>query len=346
MAANGRCYEGFAVGDEAPVRFGLSYFGNRYPHHAREDLRAMAELGASFVVHVMSEADLRWNPDTMTELVRIGGELDLQPWLTPWGVGGLFGGETASYAVGEHPEACQRDNEGRHLPALCPRQPLFRGLMEAWLDAAAAAGAEIVQSDELHLALPHRQGAETWACRCDACQDEFKARYGEAMPQTVTPRVAAYLDDLLSETLAWIVAAAEVRGLGSSIVFLPEEGYDPARWRALAGLPGVRYVGCTPFWLYQGVAPDKVDAYASLWAERIAAATLGTDAEPLGWVQAFRVPAGREAEIERVTAILVDSGVRTIAWWSYLACVAMSGLAGDDPEATWDAVVRAIKRLG
>ena len=88
-----------------PNRLGVSYFGNRYPHHARQDLQTMASMRSTFVVHVMSEADLRWNPGTMAELVKIGNEYALQPWLTPWAVGGVFGGESASYAVGEHPEA-------------------------------------------------------------------------------------------------------------------------------------------------------------------------------------------------------------------------------------------------
>ena len=86
----------------------------------------MASMRSTFVVHVMSEADLRWNPGTMAELVKIGNEYALHPWLTPWAVGGVFGGESASYAVGEHPEACQRSSDGRHLPALCPRQSVFR----------------------------------------------------------------------------------------------------------------------------------------------------------------------------------------------------------------------------
>src|SRR5688572_23805874 len=179
VAASGPCCEGFPVTDAIRTRLGVSYFGNRYPHHAREDLQAMASMGASYVVHVMSEADLRWNPGTMADLVKIGHEYSLQPWLTPWAVGGVFGGESASYAVGEHPEACQRGSDGRHLPALCPRQPVFRSLMESWLDLAAAAGAEVVQWDEPHLSLPYRRGAEPWACRCDACQEAFRNQFGK-----------------------------------------------------------------------------------------------------------------------------------------------------------------------
>jgi hypothetical protein len=305
----------------------------------------MASIGTNFVVHVMSEADLRWNPVTMAELVQIGLKVGLQPWLTPWALGGVFGGESASYAVGEHPDACQRGSEGRHLPALCPRQPVFRSLIETWIDAAEAAGAQVVQWDELHLALPYRGQATPWACRCNACQEAFQDRFGKPMPETVTPDVEAFLDDLISDTLAWMVKAAYARGLESSIVLLADENYDPALWRAAASQPGVRYFGTTAFWLFYGVPADEMEMYLSLWAGRVLEATTGTDAEPMGWVQAFGVPAGRESEVERAIGILRDAGVTTIAVWSYLACVAMSGLASDDPAAVWVAVERGFARV-
>ena len=344
-AANGPCCEDLPVPDATRSRLGVSYFGNRYPHHARDDLRAIASTGASFVVHVMSEADLRWNPGTIADLVSIGNDYGLQPWLIPWAVGGIFGGESASYAVGEHPDACQRGSDGHHLPALCPRQPVFRSLIDAWLDAATAAGAEVVQWDELHLALPYRVGATPWACRCDACQEAFRHRFGKAMPESVTPDVEAFLDDLIANTLAWMVETARARGLHSSIVLLANESYDPARWRSAASLPGVRYFGTTAFWLFYGVPADELETYLSLWAGRILEATTGTDAEPMGWVQAFDVPAGRESEVERAIRILRDAGVTTSAVWSYLACVAMSGLAPEDPAAVWAAVERGFARV-
>lgn len=331
---------------EAPrTTLGLSYFGNRYLDHANVDLRAMAEMGADFVVHVMSEADLRWNPGTMTELAALTREAGMRAWMTPWGLGGVFGGESASYVVGEHPEACQRDSDGRHLPALCPRQPVFRELIEQWLDAAAAAGVEIVQWDELHLELPYRGATERWACRCDACQEAFQERFDAPMPGTATPEVVRLLDDLMHDTLAWMVASASERGMGSAIVLLANDDYDAGLWRAAASLPGVRAFGTTAFWYFYGISEPEMPAYLSTWAERTVQATVGTGAEPMGWVQAFKVPAGREAEIEAAVETLIRSGVTTIAAWSYLACAAMSGLAPDNPDATWDAVNRAFAQV-
>jgi len=165
------------------------------------------------------------------------------------------------------------------------------------------------------------------------------------MPESATPDVELFLDELVFDTLAWMVGAARERGLQSSIVLLANESYDPVLWRAAASLPGVRYFGTTTFWLFYGIEPMEMETYLSLWAGRILEATAGTDAEPLGWVQAFGVPAGREPEVERAVEILRDEEVSTIAVWSYLACVAMSGLAPDDPAAVWAAVERGFAKI-
>lgn len=329
-------------GKGAP-RFGVSYFGNRYLHHARADMQAIAEAGASFVVLVMSESDLRWNPGTMGDLVQAAREAGLEPWLTAWAIGGVFGGETASYGVSEHPEACQRDSDGAHLPALCPRQPAFRALMESWLDVAAECGVPIVQWDEPQLARPFRAGATGYACRCDLCQAAFAEQYGGPMPEVSTPEVERQQDDLLAELTAWLVAGARRRGLESAVVVLPDENYDPERARAAAGLPGVRYFGTTPFWIRHEVPPADISDYLGAWAAKMVAATTGTAAAPFAWIQAFDVPAGREPEIELAVKTLLDGGVETISVWSYLACSAMSGLACEDPAAAWAATVRSFQ---
>jgi hypothetical protein len=84
--------------------------------------------------------------------------------------------------------------------------------------------------------------------------------------------------------------------------------------------------------------------YVRLWANRIRLATQASTAQSVGWVQAFGVPAGRENEIGTAVDLMVETGLDTVAVWSYLACVAMSGLAAADPNATWRAVTRSFAR--
>lgn len=323
--------------------FGVSYFGNRFPQHARQDMRAMKQAGADFVVLVMSESDLRWNPGTMTDLVAIARETGLEPWLTAWAIGGVFGGETASYAIGDHPNACQRDNQGRHVPALCPRQETFRDVMAAWLDVAVATGVGIVQWDEPQLGLPFRAGATRYACCCDVCVAAFRERFGTPFPEVATAEVEVFNDDLLAELIDWLAAAARKRGLESAVVLLPDENYEPARARQAAHLPGVRYFGTTPFVLRNGVASGEIDSYLAGWSELMLQATEGGAARPFAWVQAFDVPAGREGEITQAIQSLVAHGVSTVSVWSYRGCEAMSGLACEDPAAAWHATVGAFQ---
>ena len=116
--------------------------------------------------------------------------------------------------------------------------------------------------------------------------------------------------------------------------------YVPRMLSSGVRTPRVRYFGTTAFWLFYEIPASRMETYLSLWAKRILEATAGTEAEPMGWVQAFGIPAGREPEVEHAIEILCNAGVTTIAVWSYLACVAMSGLAPADPAAVWAAVER------
>lgn len=328
--------------DRTTPRLAVSYFGNRYPQHARDDMAALAAAGIDDVVLVMSESDLRWNPGTMQELVGIAREAGLEPWLTAWAIGGVFGGETASYAVGEYPEACQRDSTGRHVPALCPRQEPFRQLMRSWLDVAVAARVRTVQWDEPQLARPFKAGAAPYGCCCVACQAAFLEQYGSELPQVATEESERFFADLLTEVVTWLVQEARQRGLDSAVVLLPDENYDAAHAAAMAALPGVSYFGSTPFTLRNGIAAGDIPAYLRGWADQGNAATAGTPARSYAWVQAFDVAAGHESEITLAITSLADAQVGLIAVWSYRACEAMSGLACADPETAWNAVLAGL----
>lgn len=335
------------AGEIGGVGLGVAYFGNRHPHHARADLAEIAEMGADFAVHTLSEADLRWNPGTMRTLVETGRALDLASWVVPWGVGGVFGGESPSYAVMEHPEACQRDRHGAHLPALCPRRPSFRDVMTDWLDCAAATGAVGCTWDEPHLALlPNPTAEGRWACRCAVCRSAFADRHERPMPAAWDEEVAAFQHDLLLETVRWLVRNADERGLRSSIILLPDERNGSRGWAELARLPGVQSLGLTPYWFFAGLEASEMPAYLARWCRRLVDALAGTDVEPMAWIQAFAVPAGRESELERGVEIMRAEGLASVAVWAFRACAAMSALAPDDPERVWASVRRAFAAAG
>ena len=325
----------------AQPELGVAYIGNRYVGHARSDFAEIAGMGASYAVHTMSEADLRWNPGTMRELIAAGREIGLTAWVTPWALGGVFGGEAPSYAVMEHPEACQRDNHGIHLPALCPRQPVFRQLIRDWLDVAAESGAEICQWDEPHFARQWAAVSSDWSCRCLECQEAFQEAADREMPREWDAEVAEFVHQSLADTIRWCVAEADQRGLKSSIVLLPEGPDIASDWRELAELPGVRYFGGTPYWVFGGLPPGDMPQYLTTWCARLIEATVGTRAEPLGWIQAFSIPAGREHEIRQGVEIMRASGISSIAVWAYRACSAMSALTPDNPEVVWVTVKEA-----
>ncbi len=329
-----------------PPRLGLSYFGNRYPGHAREDLQAIAATGASIVDHVMSEEDLRWNPGTIGDLVATSRELGLETWLAPWGLGGVFGGEAASYAVMEAPEQCQRDHRGNHLPALCFNQPAFRELFIAWLDAAAAAGVDVVTWDEPHLALPApAQAGDRWACRCAICQELFAGQFGKPMPEAWDDDVASFCNQTINQTLDFLIGAAAERGLDSAVIFLPDDVAGDHGWKELAANPHVRYLGVSPYWILQGIPAAEFEPWLRRWCRMIVAATTGGNAKSLAWIQAFSVPAGREDELAAGMEIMRDEGIETICAWSYHACEAMSGLTPDQPERVWSVVQQGFDPL-
>lgn len=327
-------------------RLGLSYFGNRHFDHALQDLRVIASAGVTIVDHVMSEEDLRWYQGTIEQLVSASKQIGLEVWLTPWAVGGVFGGEAASYAVMEHPEACQIDSVGRQLPALCFNQEPFRELMVAWLDAASASGADVVTWDEPHIG-PPGSGArtETFACYCQVCQQLFLQQFRGAMPRTWTDEIAVFNGSTIARTIEWLVAEANTRGLRSGIIVLPDENLGDRGWRELAELGGVAYFGATPYWMFQGVDPEEIEPYLRRWCRRIVSATSGQDVNSLAWIQAFSVPTGRESEIQRGFEIMMEEGVEVIAAWGYRACDMMSALAPDRPAETWAAVLRGFEEV-
>lgn len=337
---------------------GVSYFGSRDLRHVQADLADMVEHGCTYVVHCFTEMDLLYYRDTMRSVVAATHEAGLEAWLMPWGVVGLFTGESASHFLLEFPEALQVRLDGKRAPAACPNQPQTRAFLHTWLEAAAETGADVVLWDQPHFwnGLLSPGQAVSWTCRCTACQERFEEIVGVPMPEQYVPALRTFREASLLDLLAGLCRSARAAGLRNTLCLLPVDeiaaqtqsspgqpdhtpvGYDPLLdfgirdWQAAINVPNLDCIGCAPYW-YRFAVP--VEPFVHRCAERMVALARRRKLATQVWVQAFQVPAGREEELRIGIGAAAEAGVSYLAAWSYRGTESMSAIRCERPEVVW-----------
>ena len=360
-----------------PLETGVSYFSSRTMRQVRDDLREMAGQGCSYVVHCYTETDLAYYRDTMRDIVAATREAGLEAWLDPWGVGGIFSGETFTRFPLDHPETWQVLSDGRRVGAACPNHPETRAFLRGWIEAGAAAGGEVLFWDEPHFYVGLWRGdlSGAWACRCEACLALFHERSGGEMPLEFTAEARAFRESSLLELLAELCQYGREKGMRNALCLLPtdlaahgfpqpEERLTAALSRRLsdapagaleamlhfgvgdydaaAAIPGLDIFGCDPYWQLFGTEAEAfVRAYGGEAAE--AARRHGRGLQL--WVQAFSVPEGREEELRTGLRAAAELGASHVAAWSFEATASMSQIRCARPEAVWRIIGEEFRRL-
>lgn len=322
------------------IQTGVAYFEGRAPRHTSRDLDDMADSGCSYVVHCYSEFDVRYGPDSMRRLVADTKARGLGVWLDPWGIGEVFGGEPFSRFGAVHPEARQVGSNGLPNTHACLNQPAFRAWVHDWVDAAAVAGAETIFWDEPTWEIR----GDVWSCRCERCQTLFRERTGAAMPVEFVPEVKLFLEVSMADLLSDACTYARGKGLDNALCIMPPEASNPGftDWDRAASIEGLDNFGTDPYWYSFGGDPaEYVGRHTRATIE--VADRHGLDHHV--WVQAFEVPAGREAEIGVAIDAAADAGARNIAAWSYDGCAALSSCECSRPEEAWKVVADGFRRV-
>jgi len=359
------------------MQTGVSYFSARALRHVRDDLRDIAEHGCTYVVHCYTETDLVYYGETMRRMADATREAGLEAWFDPWGVGGIFSGETLTRFPLDHPETWQMLSDGRRVGAACPNHPDTRKFLRAWVDAAAAAGGDVLFWDEPHFyAAPWRRDfSGAWACRCVVCLSLFDDRYRHSMPAEFTPEVRVFRESSLTELLTELCRYGHEKGMRNALCLLPTDltahGFpqpeerlrralekrgveaEPDAIQAMmhvgvgdfdeaAAIPDLDMFGCDPYWYIFGTDAEKFTRVYGLEA-KAAAEKHGRGSQL--WLQAFGVPEGREDELRIGIRIAEDLGTTHLAAWSYEGTASMSQIRCARPDIVWSMLGDEFRRL-
>ena len=307
----------------------------------------LARRGFTGVLHTFSENDLNYYRDGMRRIVEVSHEAGLGVQVNPWGVGYAFGGEAESLFTATHPGVGQRFDNGAHVGAACPNRPEFRRFVRFWADAAIETGADRIFWDEPHWADPAGFGlpAERWACRCARCKETFSERYGEPMPETMTPEVVEFREKSLVGFVQELVAYVAGQGARSTVCLLPltEGPMGISDWSEVASMPGLDTLATDPYWKAFGhPAGEFVGRFASMVSD------LGAEhgVNPEIWIQGFGLGPEDSDEIHAAVAAAREAGVDNLWTWGYEACGHMSHLGTREPERVWETLTAALTGRG
>ncbi len=319
------------------MKTGVSYFGNRIPeHYRRHDLPEIVASGCTYVLHTFSENDLQFYRGAVGEMVALTKQAGLEAYVDPWGLGGLFAGEAFSDFLPRNLDSWQVTAGGLSVPMACPRAPRLQELVRRWIDAAVDTGADVLFWDEPHLSIPEGAafGGDEWTCRCALCQAAYEQRYGEPMPDRLTPTVAEFREDTVVGFLESVCRYGAERGAKNAACLLPfdDVAHGITHWEKVAAIRELDVLGVTPFW---HLWDKDVTEFVGQWSRKVVALCEAHGLEPQVWLQAFLIGAGREGEIGRAAEVAYEAGARNVAAWGFRACEHMSSLRCERPDEAW-----------
>ncbi len=326
------------------MRYGVSYFGNRILKHVEEDMKELKEIGFDVIVHTFSENDHKFYFRTMKDIVKLTKDLGMEVWIDPWGVGGVFGGEAFSNFLIENPSEWQITNRGRAVGSACFNSPKFREYMKRWLEAAVETGADAVFWDEPHFHIL-KDFPKEWTCRCERCREKYKETYGHDMPEEFTEEVSNFRNETIKDFFEEVLSYSKKLGMKNVICFLPFESelFGLKDYESIAKIENVDNIGSDPYWMAFKL---KMNPFLKETTQKILKLSSKYGKENHIWLQAFKVPRGREEDIVKGAKILKKENVDTVLFWGVFACKHISSIAPDDPEKTWEVVKQIVREVG
>ncbi|HOW27499.1 MAG TPA: hypothetical protein PK876_03215 [Elusimicrobiota bacterium] len=329
------------------IHTGVAYLGNRIVSHARRDLADIAEA-CDYVVHTVSETDFHYHKASLEKIFSDSHRQGLEVWADPWGLGGVFGGETFSRFLLDHPDSWQVLSDGRRVPAACLHQPAFRNFVREWILTVREMGADVLFWDEPHVYFHwDLEWAGTYSCACPLCQKLCRKQFGESLPATMNETARAFRLRSLRGFLEEMVSFARTKKLKNALCLYAFEGSDEYEliWNDLSSLKQLDVFGCDPYWRWPPRTSADPREHVTRFSKKVLTATIPLRRHSQIWIQSMRFPKGRETEIRAAVDAAARSGITHLAAWSHDGGAVLDTTLSEDPGKVWRTVKSSFQSI-
>jgi hypothetical protein len=314
------------------MNLGMTYIPSHLPKHIETDMQALNRIGCDEVLFALSENNLFVLEGAWKFGAKIARENGLRPLAVVWGYANTFGGGRISQIMLNDPEMWVRDRKGAPVPLACFNNPKIIARFLEIVDRLVAASFEAIFVDE-----PTPQD-----CWCDHCREKFWQAYGEDME-----KCAGSLDDedfRRRDTTDYVRAICSgVKQahpeLATMACLMPQ---DRACWEEIAALEHLDDFGTDPYWLFEPMHLTLSEGVDLSQACRALAVRHRKRSHV--WLNAWKIPAGREPEIYTGGLALAGTGHDSLFTWSYLGGLGTNE-ESDNPAEVWKYVTRLYEEL-
>lgn len=322
------------------MTFGTAYMGTHAPEGLKRDLEDLRAEGFDEIVLSCQENDFLHFTGKVEFTPKIAHAAGMRVLVNLWGYASAFGGGRISRLVADYPEVMVVGRDGKPNPLEwppgsrtqpgCPNHPLVISRAREMVDQAIAAGADGFFWDE----------PTKFDCYCEACRALFSGRTGGDLRTAGREAVAEFrrhsVFRWIDEMSRWV--KSRNAKLATSTCVMPS---DRDAWEDAAECGPLDSLGTDTYWLCE----DRPVEWMREPCRELVALARRKGKSPHLWLQCWKVPRGREAELVEAAKILAEAGPDGVYVWAYRGQLGTTE-ACDDPDAAWRKALEGFHAAG
>jgi hypothetical protein len=178
----------------------------------------------------------------------------------------------------------------------------------------------------------------------DLCQEKFKKQYGGALPSKMNDDARAFRLDTMRDFLEEVMAFTKSKNMRNALCLYAFKGHAEFDriWQKAAALKDLDIFGCDPYWRWRTNKDPK--AHVADFSKHVVDQAKINNKKSQIWIQAMRLSAGTEEEIDAAVKAAVDEKVDYIAAWSFDGGELLDTVLSENPVKVREVLERAFKR--